>query len=296
MLNIFLILVIIYLVYLNRENFGDAICFGNCGCETEKMCSFHSDRSLTPQVCAAPETNPPDCTQGKFLESIMLKCRHKDEGCAHYTEPKLEDSYGFQISKCGECQARDFISSPEPKESYPQLPPIAPEVLPVGYFMPTALTYERVEPPRNFASAPPLDALRYSGGESFAANNMKETAKKYLPEWLTKRIYGENLTQLSFKGTEAMSSALENGKPTIVLYKTEWCGFCKSMKPVFEKVKTDSANTGIIFKIVDCDEVKVPFVNSYPTIIYTDTAGKSFKYSGRADYQQLLKFVLSPTR
>ena len=185
MLKIILLILVIYLLYSNRESFGDGICFGNCGCETEKMCAFHSERSAVPQVCSAPEGSPPSCTQAKFLESMMLKCRHKDEGCAHYMEPQLEDSYGFQVSKCGECQSEGYfakeVSSPEPKMSYPQLPPIAPEVLPVGYFMPTALTYERVEPPRNFASAPPLDGLRYSGGETFA--------EKYLPALITERFF-----------------------------------------------------------------------------------------------------------
>jgi thiol-disulfide isomerase/thioredoxin len=207
-------------------------------------------------------------------------------------QPQLEDSYGFQISKCGSCQGdnTDFISSPEPKTSYPQLPPIAPEVLPVGYFMPTALTYERVEPPRNFSSAPPLDALRYSGGESFLA--------KIMPAFITETFFpekccGEKFYDMTKK--EHASNALENSKPTVTLYKTEWCHFCGLMKPVFEKVSQDAAATGIEFKIVDCDKTKVSFVSSYPTIIYTDTAGKSFKYNGRSDYQQLLKFVLAPS-
>lgn len=309
MLKLILLLIIIYLLAFNPDNknedqmVGD-ICFGNCGCETEKMCSFHSETSKTPQVCAPPEFSPPSCTQAKFLETMMLKCKHKDDGCAHYMQPQLEDSYGFQVSKCGSCSgATDFISSPEPKDSYPQLPPIAPEVLPVGYFQPTALTYERVEPPRNFASSPPLDALRYSGGETFLNRwlpslfpSEKCCGEKFFPsgDYMTAMKEGVKNDSRNNSKIEHASNALENSKPVVILYKTEWCHFCSNMKPIFEKVSKDASNTGIVFKVIDCDETPVAFVKSYPTIIYTDTAGKSYKYSGRADYQQLLKFVLSP--
>lgn len=281
MVIVLLLLFIIFMLYNLKENLMRSnegligeICFGNCGCETERMtstykasamehmCAFRSDNSRVPQICGS--CSGEGCNQCGFLESMMLKCTPNEEPCVNCMNPQLEDQYGFPLPKCGLCSNQDFLSSPEPKESYPLLPPIAPEVLPVGYFMPTALQYDRVEPPRNFSSAPPLDALRYSGGEHFGA------------------LRGER------------SEYLENPKPTVTLYKTEWCGYCQKMKPVFDRVMKNADATGIIFKIVDCDQTNVSFVKSYPTIIYTDTAGKSTKYIGPADYQKLLTFVLSP--
>ncbi len=87
-------------------------------------------------------------------------------------------------------------------------------------------------------------------------------------------------------------NGLENNHSEITLYYTEWCGYCKLMKPVYFKLKKNLANHGITFKEVDCDKVSVPFVTGYPTIIKTGTDGKRVKYEGGADYNDLMRFVI----
>jgi thiol-disulfide isomerase/thioredoxin len=98
------------------------------------------------------------------------------------------------------------------------------------------------------------------------------------------------LTEAAPKGAKGR----ENSKKVVVLYKTNWCGYCTQMKPIFDKVANDCKGKGINFVTIDCDEIPHPEIRSYPTIILTDEMGKSHRYNRAYDYQQLLSFVLSP--
>lgn len=97
-----------------------------------------------------------------------------------------------------------------------------------------------------------------------------------------------------FNAAPIGAKGMENSKKVVVLYKTNWCGFCTKMKPIFDKVANDCKGKGIEFVTIDCDEIPHPEIRSYPTIILTDEMGKSHRYNRAADYQQLLSFVLSP--
>lgn len=92
--------------------------------------------------------------------------------------------------------------------------------------------------------------------------------------------------------------ARSQGQHSIVvtLHYTDWCSYCKRMKPVWEKVKQSLSGpqySGITF--VENDEDKFPTVGveSYPTIVKL-REGKARKYLGRADFDQIRKFILSP--
>lgn len=83
-----------------------------------------------------------------------------------------------------------------------------------------------------------------------------------------------------------------NIRRTVTLYYTNWCKFCKIMKPVWQQVKDRAAHSGIVFVEIDGDKQKTPGVTSYPTIMMI-VDGKSYKYGGKADYQQLWRFVMN---
>lgn len=82
------------------------------------------------------------------------------------------------------------------------------------------------------------------------------------------------------------------------LHYTDWCGYCKLMKPVWNELKEeltkDPKYSGIV--MIENDEQAKPTrgITGYPTIIRY-RGGKAEKYKGRADYQQLRAFILSPT-
>ena len=78
-----------------------------------------------------------------------------------------------------------------------------------------------------------------------------------------------------------------SGRPIVVLHYTNWCGWCKKMKPIWEKVK--AANPNMTFQEVDEDKAKNPWIKSYPTILlYTN---KVHKYEGGPDFEKLNAWV-----
>lgn len=86
----------------------------------------------------------------------------------------------------------------------------------------------------------------------------------------------------------------ENGPPIVVgLHHTNWCGYCKQMMPIWERVKADLAGQNIKFVEFDEDKVHTPWVDGYPTIVKVNRLGKSSKYQGRAVYEDLKAFVLN---
>jgi len=89
----------------------------------------------------------------------------------------------------------------------------------------------------------------------------------------------------------------EHGKNAIVvgLHYTDWCGYCKQMKPIWEQVKRDLSGpefSGILMIENDEQAKPTPGIDGYPTILKMQH-GKTVKYQGRADYDQLRTFILN---
>lgn len=78
-----------------------------------------------------------------------------------------------------------------------------------------------------------------------------------------------------------------NNTRKVYLHYTEWCGYCKKMKPVWEQVKTVLSETGIEFYEIDEDVAKTPGVNGYPTILMIDENGFRSQYPGASEFEQL---------
>lgn len=111
--------------------------------------------------------------------------------------------------------------------------------------------------------------------EGFADDNVVAGAVKSYYKTFTKEKYGDNAI-------------------VVGLHYTDWCGYCKQMKPVWFQLKKELENgefSGVVM-IENNEEVKrTAGVNSYPTI-YKMRNGKMIRYKGRADYNQLREFVL----
>ena len=79
-------------------------------------------------------------------------------------------------------------------------------------------------------------------------------------------------------------------KIDIILFKADWCGHCKTLKPTWDKIKT-VFNKKFNFITYDSDNDEKEFerynVNSFPTIIIKD--GKHIKhYDGPRDEASLI--------
>jgi len=85
-------------------------------------------------------------------------------------------------------------------------------------------------------------------------------------------------------------------KIVVGFHYTNWCGYCKQMKPVWQEVKASLNNSNFSSVVMlENDEEKNPTqgVSMYPTIIkYQD--GKARRYKGRYDFDELRSFILTP--
>ena len=91
-----------------------------------------------------------------------------------------------------------------------------------------------------------------------------------------------------------------SGKPPgsiiVGLHYTDWCGYCKEMKPVWQEVKASLSGpefASVIMFENNEDDNPTQGVSSYPTVIkYQD--GKARRYQGRKDFDELRTFILTP--
>ena len=86
-----------------------------------------------------------------------------------------------------------------------------------------------------------------------------------------------------------------NNVRRIYFHYTNWCGFCKKMKPVWEGVKVALKDTGMEFYEIDEDIAKTPGVNSYPTILMIDEHGYRQQYPGSIDFEKLRAWCAAPS-
>lgn len=85
-----------------------------------------------------------------------------------------------------------------------------------------------------------------------------------------------------------------NNTRRVYLHYTNWCGFCKKMKPIWAQVKETLAETAVEFYEIDEDVAKTPGVNSYPTILMIDENGFRHQYPGAYNFEQLRSWCVSP--
>ena len=92
-------------------------------------------------------------------------------------------------------------------------------------------------------------------------------------------------------------SSVTPGKPSVTLYKAEWCGHCKNFSPEWEKCKNDKELKDKVNVVtIDADKNKQACedagVSGYPTIHTKDKAGNVLAYSGERTYAALKEHCL----
>ncbi|KAK3680023.1 hypothetical protein LTR78_000400 [Recurvomyces mirabilis] len=88
-------------------------------------------------------------------------------------------------------------------------------------------------------------------------------------------------------------------KDAIVAFTAPWCGHCKTLAPIWEKVASDfSAESSVLIAKVDCEAENAKAtaqdagVKSYPTIFYYPKGSKEgIPYSGGRSEQDLITFM-----
>ena len=89
---------------------------------------------------------------------------------------------------------------------------------------------------------------------------------------------------------------LDSNKAVFLKYYAPWCGHCKKLAPVWEKVADNLVNSDVEIAIFDAtaNEAENQWaVKSYPTLVYyprgADKAG--VKYDGKRDEASILQWL-----
>lgn len=83
-------------------------------------------------------------------------------------------------------------------------------------------------------------------------------------------------------------------KIDVILFKAEWCGYCKKFSPTWERVKDEYKNK-YNFVTYDSDknknEIKEWGVNGFPSI-YFKKGDKVIEYTGSREYDNFVQMLL----
>lgn len=88
----------------------------------------------------------------------------------------------------------------------------------------------------------------------------------------------------------------ECNKSKCILYKANWCGYCKKFKPEWDKCKNDKELTDKV-EFIEYDdknnkkECESAGIKGYPTIHFTDSNGNVKPYDGKRTYADIRNFL-----
>lgn len=101
------------------------------------------------------------------------------------------------------------------------------------------------------------------------------------------------------KSKTTVTSAIESMRANLysqrqlIYHYAPWCPQCDLMKVVWDALKVSAPQ--LLYKEVNEDIAKTPYVNRYPTIFLIDENGKRHQYMGPRDGTALLNWSLSPS-
>lgn len=85
-------------------------------------------------------------------------------------------------------------------------------------------------------------------------------------------------TVREIKNVEAFNKILKEGKPVVAKFFAPWCGPCKHMKPIVEKVAKKQTNVNFVAISSDDASVNELFrkygVQAFPTFVLFNASGK----------------------
>ena len=119
--------------------------------------------------------------------------------------------------------------------------------------------------------------------------NYQDKYLKYKAKYLKLKSQEKSLTSLSMTG----GSASKQDKPTLYLFKAEWCPHCRDFKSTWNHLK-NKMESNVEFVMFDSEkdatEIKQYNIEGYPTLILK-TGGKAIEYVGPRNFESVKDFI-----
>lgn len=119
--------------------------------------------------------------------------------------------------------------------------------------------------------------------------NYQEKYLKYKAKYLKLKSMEKSLTALNMSG----GGAKKQDKPTLYLFKAEWCPHCRDFKSTWNTLKSNMESK-VDFVMFDSDEnrseIKQYNIEGFPTLILK-AGGKAIEYVGPRDFESVKEFI-----
>jgi thiol-disulfide isomerase/thioredoxin len=117
--------------------------------------------------------------------------------------------------------------------------------------------------------------------------------KEYNQLIAIKNMKGGNGNQISGMIVTAEKKLPDDTKITLILFKADWCGHCKTFKPTWEKV-SEIYNKKYNFVVYDADKQTDKFkeykVDAFPTVLVKN-GNNVMSYEGDRSFDDLNNFI-----
>ena len=118
--------------------------------------------------------------------------------------------------------------------------------------------------------------------------NYQEKYLKYKAKYLKLKSKEKTLA-----GFNMLGGGNKQEKPTLYLFKAEWCPHCKEFKPTWNNLKSNMESK-VDFVMFDSDEnaneIKKYNIEGFPTLILK-AGGKAIEYVGPRDFDSVKEFI-----
>jgi thiol-disulfide isomerase/thioredoxin len=94
---------------------------------------------------------------------------------------------------------------------------------------------------------------------------------------------------------------LKKEKKCVTMFYTNWCAYCKRLKPIFSQVAKETKGIHVLAAI-DMEKVensaagKKFNITGFPTIIYFDNTIAKYTFDGESSKDGLIEFLKNPSK
>ena len=99
---------------------------------------------------------------------------------------------------------------------------------------------------------------------------------------------------MTITNDEQLNEAIDNDKSTLILFSADWCGPCKMLKPILEKIEESFSESYNFIKvdISDVEETTKRFnIKNIPTCVITKAGKEIGRFSGVKTETQIKNFL-----